>query len=310
MAADPLVSVVIPAYNAAKTIRNAIDSVLGQTMSDLEVIVVDDASTDDTVHAVEVLDDPHVRLLRSHRNSRPSAARNLGLRHARGRWVAFIDGDDEWVPTRLEHLLRAAADKTDCFVADWSALCLPDAKGHLVPLELPNLPGQSLVERFNFIDYLEWGINVSPIVPRLLLTRHDIEFPDWGSGGEWAFLIARLSASGVRGKLLHRVGYLYRVTGAHDSSRLRAIEEQLKVTEFLATDRGVPEAAKERLRQQAPGIRRRLVVAALREHKWRKFVFYARQNPGDLAWLPTSVLRFLSRRVRYLGASRSSRAAL
>lgn len=308
MSADPLVSVVIPAYNAEKTIRNAIESVLGQTMSNLEVIVVDDASTDGTAHAVGAVEDSRVRLLRSAGNGGPSAARNMGLKHARGRWVAFVDADDEWVPERLENLLRVAMDGTECFVADWRAVCVPDAEGHLVPLELPDLPPQPLVEKFDFTDYLEWSMDVKPIVPRAALSRHGIEFPDWGSGGDWAFLIARLSASGIGGKLLHRVGYLYRVTGAHNSSTLRSIEEELKVTEFLATDPEVPEAAKQWLRQHAPRYRRRLLVAALREFKWRKFAYYAGRNPTDLVWLPGSVLRFIWRRLRFLAASRSTRA--
>jgi len=309
MSADPLVSVVIPAYNAEKTIRNAIDSVLEQKTANLEVIVVvDDACTDDTAHAVEAVDDPRVRLLRSRRNSGPSAARNMGLKQARGRWVAFVDADDEWVPERLENLLRVAMDGADCFVADRMAVGVPDAQGRLAPLELPNLPAQALTEKFDFTDTVEWGWGVNTlIVPRAALNRHDIEFPEWGSGGDWTFLIARLSASGVRGKLLHRVGYLYRVTGAHYSSTLRSIEEELKVTEFLAADPDVPEAAKQWLRQHAPRYRRRLLVAALREFKWRKFAYYARQNPSDLVWLPGSVLRFFCRQIRYLAASRSTR---
>jgi succinoglycan biosynthesis protein ExoO len=297
------VSVVIPAYNAEKTIRNAIDSVFEQTMHDLEVIVVDDASTDGTVHAVEAIHDPRVRLLRSPGNLGPSAARNMALRHARGCWVAFLDADDEWVPERLEQLLAAAGNEADCFVADWSVVCVPNRQGRLTPVQIPDLPGQPLTERFDFTDYLERRMDAKPIVPTAALSCHGIEFPEWGSGGDWAFLIARLSANGVRGKLLNRAGYLYRLTGAHFSSTLRAIEDQLKVTEFLATDRDVPEAARQRMRQRAPLTRRRLVVAALRERNWAKFAYYARQNPGHLVWLPGSVLRFLWRQIRYLAAS-------
>jgi hypothetical protein len=175
-------------------------------------------------------------------------------------------------------------------------------------LELPDLEALPPTEIFDFTDYLEQGIAIKPVVPRGALGRHGIEFPEWGSGGEWDFLIARLCASGVRGKLLHRVGYLIRLTGAHDSSTLRAIEEQLEVAEFLATNRDVPEAAKKRLRRQCPEIRKRLVVAALREFKWRKFAHYVGQNPCDLVWLPGSVLRFSWRKIRYLAASRSTRA--
>lgn len=307
MSADPLVSVVIPAYNSERTIRNTIDSVLGQTMSSLEVIVVDDASTDGTVHAVEAVDDPRVRLLRSPRNSGPSASRNMGWKDARGRWVAFVDADDAWVPERLEHLLAAAGNESDCFVADWVALCVPDAEGRLTPLELPHVPAQPLTEKFDFTDWIERGMDVKPIVPRAVLGRDGIEFPGWSRSGDWVYLMARLSAGGVRGRLLHRVGYLYRVTGTHNSSALRSMEEGLKLRELLLAGHDVPEAAKERMRQRTPRMRSRLVVAALREGKWRKFAYYARQNPGDLVRLPGTVLRFLCRRIRYLAASRSTR---
>jgi succinoglycan biosynthesis protein ExoO len=308
VSADLLVSVVIPAYNAEKTIRNAIDSVLGQTMPNLEVIVVDDASADGTIHAVEAVDDARVRLLRNGRNTGPSASRNMGLKDAGGRWVTFVDADDAWVPERLEHLLAAAGNETDCFVVDWVALCVPDAQGRLTPLELPNVPAQPLTEKFDFTDWLECGMDVTPIVPRAVLGRYGIEFPGWARSGDWLFFFARLFASGVRGRLFHRVGYLYRVTGAHNSSTLRAIEAQLELREFLLAGRDVPDAAKERLRQRTPGIRRRLVLAALREGKWGKFAYYARQNPSDLVWLPRSVLRFLCRQIRYLAASRSTPA--
>lgn len=309
MPPDPVVSVVIPAYNAEKTIGNAIDSVLEQTMSDLEVIVVDDASTDGTVHVVEAAGDPRVRLLRGPRNCGPAVARNLGVKRATGRWVTFLDADDEYVPSRLEGLLEAAAGDCDCFVADWIVASVPDPGGRLAPLRLPTLPAQPLAENFEFTDYLKLAMDVMPIVPRATLTRHHIEFSPWAHSGEWAPLIARLCAMGIRGRLLHRVGYLYRVTGTHRSSTLRGIEEQLKATEFLAADADVPEAAKEILRQGIPGTRRRLVVAALREGKLAKFACYARRNPTDLVWLPASVLCFLWRQVRYRVASLSSRPA-
>jgi succinoglycan biosynthesis protein ExoO len=306
MSADPLVSVVIPAYNAEKTIRFAIDSVLEQTVQDLEVVVVDDASTDGTAKAVEAVGDSRVRLLKSPRNLRQAAARNLGMKEARGRWVAFVDADDEWVPERLEHLLAAIASEPECFVADFSTVCVPKADGRLAPLESQR-PAEDLhLEEFDFPDYVELGMDVKPMVPRAALTGHGIEFPEWGSCGDWAFLIARLSASGIKGKLLHRVGYLYRVTGAHDSSTVRGIEEILKVTEFLAVDPNMPEATKERLKRQIPGTRKRLVGAALREGNWAKFGHYARQSPSAFLELPGSLLRFLWRRIRYSTVHRSS----
>lgn len=99
---EPLVSVVLPAFNREEVVARAIDSVLGQTYSNLELIVVDDASTDHTPAAVEQVKDKRVSLVRHERNLGGAAARNTGIRRARGEFVAFQDSDDEWGETKLE----------------------------------------------------------------------------------------------------------------------------------------------------------------------------------------------------------------
>lgn len=91
-------SVVIPAYNAVATIRSAVVSTLNQTQPVLEVIVVDDGSTDATAEVVGAIADPRVRLV-SRANGGPSAARNAGIAAARGDWIAFLDSDDLWLPS-------------------------------------------------------------------------------------------------------------------------------------------------------------------------------------------------------------------
>jgi hypothetical protein len=103
----PQVSVVIPVYNAATFVPKAIDSVLRQTMGDLELVVVDDGSTDDTPAAVQAISDPRMRYIRQ-KNQGPSVARNTGIRATTGPWVAFLDGDDYWLPTKLEAQLAKA----------------------------------------------------------------------------------------------------------------------------------------------------------------------------------------------------------
>ena len=95
----PLVSVVIPAYNAAAFLREAIESVLAQTYRPLEVIVVDDGSTDDTAAIAESFGPP-VRCIRQ-ANARQAAARNRGIREAAGEWLAFLDADDTWDKEKL-----------------------------------------------------------------------------------------------------------------------------------------------------------------------------------------------------------------
>jgi glycosyltransferase involved in cell wall biosynthesis len=93
----PLFSVVVPIHNKGRHVRRALESALGQTFTDFEVLAVDDASTDDSVEQVERLSDPRLRLLRrSMPNSGGYAARNLAVEQADAPWVAFLDADDSW----------------------------------------------------------------------------------------------------------------------------------------------------------------------------------------------------------------------
>jgi glycosyltransferase involved in cell wall biosynthesis len=97
----PLVSVIMPAFNASRFIDEAIASVLGQTLSDLELLVVDDGSTDGTLQVMRSCADPRLRIL-TQVNRGPSAARNLSLLHMRAsQYVAFLDADDRWDPEKL-----------------------------------------------------------------------------------------------------------------------------------------------------------------------------------------------------------------
>lgn len=95
--AQPVLSVIIPAYNVEEFIRPAIDSVLSQSFRDLEVIVVDDGSTDSTVRRVAEVDDPRIRMI-TRLNGGLSVARNTGIRVATGKYIALLDGDDVWFP--------------------------------------------------------------------------------------------------------------------------------------------------------------------------------------------------------------------
>ncbi len=109
-AGQPLVSVVIPAYNAQDFIAATVRSVLAQTHAALEVIVVDDRSKDRTADVVDDLaaQDPRVRLVRLEKNfGAPAGPRNIGVAQAAGEWVAFLDADDIWHPDKLRLQLEA-----------------------------------------------------------------------------------------------------------------------------------------------------------------------------------------------------------
>jgi glycosyltransferase involved in cell wall biosynthesis len=96
----PRVSVIIPAYNSARYLLDAIDSVFAQTYKDLEVIVIDDGSTDNTKEILEPYMDRIIFLQQA--NSGPSKARNLGIQRSSGEYLAFLDADDIWYPEKME----------------------------------------------------------------------------------------------------------------------------------------------------------------------------------------------------------------
>ena len=97
----PKVSVILPTFNRSRSLAMAAESVLNQTFTDLELIIVDDASSDDTEAAVCELQDGRVRYLKRESNGGASAARNTGIAAARGRFIAFQDSDDLWLPGKL-----------------------------------------------------------------------------------------------------------------------------------------------------------------------------------------------------------------
>jgi hypothetical protein len=113
MSNSPTISVVLPTYNAAATIRTALDSVYSQDYSDFEVLVVDDASRDDTIRVATAYGGRAQRVMRLERNRGPAGARNAGIEGARGEWVAFLDGDDAWLPWRLSSQMAVAAVHPD-----------------------------------------------------------------------------------------------------------------------------------------------------------------------------------------------------
>ena len=109
-----LVSVVIPTYNRARTLRRSVESVLRQSYKNLELIVVDDASTDDTKAVLSSIDDARMRVITHEFNKGVAAARNTGATHARGAHLAFQDSDDEWLADKLSKqvaVFESAGDK-------------------------------------------------------------------------------------------------------------------------------------------------------------------------------------------------------
>ncbi len=131
---DPLISAVIPAYNRGDTIERALDSVRAQNIDDMEIIVVDNCSQDDTVSRVKAWgqNEPRLKLVCHDRNKGEAGSRNTGVKTARGRYIAFLDSDDEWLSEKLKSQLDALAnsDASGCFTGQY--MVAPDGREQLV----------------------------------------------------------------------------------------------------------------------------------------------------------------------------------
>ncbi len=134
---NPLVSVVLPTYNRARLLRRAIKSVLDQTYANLELMVVDDCSTDSTEGVMKEFQDDRIRYIRHEKNQGAPIARNTGIQAAKGKYIAFQDSDDVWGYTKLEKQINAfnsaAADLGVVYTSFW---LIDNDKKKLVPSSL------------------------------------------------------------------------------------------------------------------------------------------------------------------------------
>lgn len=183
MSQGPLVSIVIPTHNRATLVVRAIRSVLDQTHQALELIVVDDGSSDGTGAVVGAIEDPRVRYLRHERPRGACAARNAGIEAARGDWIAFLDDDDVFLPRKIE---RQLAVSTGCVAVVTAFQRLGGTHARVLGIDTIELAHLRRGNRFSGSGMLAR----SDVARRL---KFDESLP---RGQDWDFLI-RLVASGT-----------------------------------------------------------------------------------------------------------------
>lgn len=142
----PLISVIIPAYNSEKTIQETIESVLKQTFTDFELIVVNDGSTDATLEIINSIKDPRIQVL-TYPNAGVAVSRNRGISHSTGEFISFLDADDLWTADKLEAQLKALQENPKAAVA-YSWLDSIDESGNFLR------PGTRITENGNIYDKL------------------------------------------------------------------------------------------------------------------------------------------------------------
>jgi glycosyltransferase involved in cell wall biosynthesis len=163
----PKISVIIPVYNAEETIKDTIESVLSQTYSQFEIIVINDGSQDKTLEIVSRILDPRLKVL-SYPNAGVSVSRNRGISQAAGDYVSFLDADDLWTPDKLETQLKALQANPQAAVAyswtDWI-----DASGQFLRSGGHITVNGDVYAKLLLRDFVESGSN--PLIRRQALTE-------------------------------------------------------------------------------------------------------------------------------------------
>ena len=177
--AHPFISVVMPSYNAQSVIGSTIESVLSQSHTNWELLIIDDCSSDDTRNIVQefIERDKRIKLITLNKNhGAPAAPRNIGVHEARGKWIAFLDSDDIWHPEKLTLQLAVMIEKNVGFCATSSVSFISDSE--LVFLKSPKFKTSDI--RFSQQQLKGRIVNSSVLVKREYLTKFPLnEDPEY-----------------------------------------------------------------------------------------------------------------------------------
>jgi glycosyltransferase involved in cell wall biosynthesis len=216
---NSLVSVVIPTYNHAHFLGRALQSVLDQTYPHWEALVIDNHSHDNTDDVVKSFSDPRIRLLKIHNHGVIAASRNVGMREARGEWIAFLDSDDCWYPQKLE-IIMSTADADNAYDVLSNDELMVDVKTGARAV-LRHGPYENDFYKILLVE----GNRLSPsatLVRRDFLLQSGLAFDesqDYVTVEDYGFWLD-LARTGARFKFIHEVQGEFVMHETNSSSRL------------------------------------------------------------------------------------------
>jgi glycosyltransferase involved in cell wall biosynthesis len=211
-----LISVIIPAYNAERTILETVKSVQKQTFSDFELIVINDGSTDQTLELVQSFEDERLKIF-SYKNAGLPVARNRGISHATGEFIAFLDADDLWTPDKLELQLAALKQHPEAGLA-YSWTCNMQ-EGKCVHIVEPRFEG-NVYANLLLWNFISNGSN--PLIRRQVIESVGEFESTLQSGEDWDYWL-RIA---VRWSFIvvPKVHILYRLSSNSMSSKLEVMK--------------------------------------------------------------------------------------
>ncbi|MFD0767741.1 glycosyltransferase family 2 protein [Bacillus sp. CGMCC 1.60114] len=189
-----LVSVVIPTYNRSSLIKRTIDSVLNQTYTNFELIIVDDASTDNTEEIIKEYNDLRIKYIKLSENSSGTKPRNVGIQESKGEYIALLDSDDEWLPTKLEKQLKFIQQFNDDRVVCFTDLVLTGGK------KVGYFANRDIDEGENILEYIllekNW-VQTSSYMFSSSIGKETLFDPGLKKHQDWDFCL-RLSRNGAK----------------------------------------------------------------------------------------------------------------
>ncbi len=206
-------SIVVPVYNRAQLVPKAIASVLSQSLSHFELILVDDESTDNTVQVINTIDDPRIKLISLTENGGNAKARNVGWKASKGEWIVYLDSDDWFEPDYLENLSNNISEypKADFF---WTGVRFVNQNGKTIKEELWS--PKEILPSSTFFDELRIGTNCGVAFKRDLLEQFNGFNEDFKASVDREFFL-RISAK-KKGLLIGKV-LVNCLLGSHESVR-------------------------------------------------------------------------------------------
>ncbi|MEM3484674.1 MAG: glycosyltransferase family 2 protein [Candidatus Methanomethyliaceae archaeon] len=305
----PSVSVIIPAYNAEVSIIHALNSVLCQSIGDIEVIVINDCSEDRTLELLMTVKDPRLRILNNIQNVGPAASRNKGIDVAIGQYIAFLDADDALHPQYIEYLLNCTAGlgPKSVLASDiWICKSKPD--GSMSPLYRKFSRSRLCATGFTvnpitLAALIDHHIDIKPFMQRQALLEDNVRFWDSARGEEWLPFLVELLLKGWQFFLVNEGLYYY---GVHKSNLSRSY--RMIVREQVSIDRLIQECALdaitlEALKRYRAFLRARAPWVALRCGRFKEFIQGLEGCPAAI-WFPIHKLVVL----RYGFCLRKNRA--
>lgn len=291
---SPMISVVIPTHNRSQLVKRAITSALAQTYADLELIVVDDASTDDTKETVETFSDPRIHYIRHEVNLHASASRNTGIKYAQGKYLAFLDDDDEWHASKLLvqlKLIEASSPKVG-LVYCWLNFVDPD--GNVISKRHPTIRGDVFLD---VLDMQRLG-NISTVLIRQHIAEEIGGFDETllrGNDGDFIRRVCQTYHVDLVPEVLvtMHIGHAYqRITRSDETGIRNAIfSEEVKLRKFAKILDEYP--------KRSATIYTSIALHYARLKNWRPFLKYQFKALVKAPFYPRIYLRLLLG-IRYL----------